>query len=501
MLLSPIARILNSVAFKDVGSGLASRILPGFAQIVAVPVLLHLLGPDRYAAIGLFLTIQSLASLLDIGISSGIARQSAWLTGANAGAEEFASLLRGFEIPYLIMTGVLLLAAIFGGFEFLEFAFGIDPQSVGLDPIATTLLFGTVVVRLPLGIYFGYLSGRRHIQAANVILMMTDLARILGALVLVVFVDANLSIFFGWQCAVVFIAVTVAYGYSRHITPFPIRQARPNWQNLQRLTWVMLGAGQMQLLFIVASTADKLILPRFVSSTDYGLYVAVGQLAIANYLILQPIWSAFHPRLLSAVAANDRPAARQTFLSATGLMTAACCAFIVGTLIATPAILRLWVGARGADFGMVLIAIAVGYGLCGLSHLALTVHQAAERYFPTPLIFSAALVVVPIIGYLTASRIDASAVAVILAVVYCAEFLAGALTFRLYAPQFLSAWFIYLVCPLVMSLAGGAALSLWTHDLSTGGQMIVAVPAAALVFVAIIAANPAIRTWIKYHRS
>jgi hypothetical protein len=179
-------------------------------------------------------------------------------------------------------------------------------------------------------------------------------------------------------------------------------------------------------------------------------------------------------------------------------MTAACCAFIVGTLIATPAILRLWVGARGADFGMVLIAIAVGYGLCGLSHLALTVHQAAERYFPTPLIFSAALVVVPIIGYLTASRIDASAVAVILAVVYCAEFL---VTFRLYAPQFLSAWFIYLVCPLVMSLAGGAALSLWTHDLSTGGQMIVAVPAAALVFVAIIAANPAIRTWIKYHRS
>ncbi|HEX5210392.1 MAG TPA: hypothetical protein VFW22_01480, partial [Pseudolabrys sp.] len=125
-----------------------------------MPVLLHLLGPDRYAAIGLFLTIQSLASLLDIGISSGIARQSAWLTGANAGAERFASLLRAFEIPYLMMTGVVLLAAILGGFEFLELAFGIDPRSVGLDRVAAALLFGTVVVRLPLGIYFGYLLGR-----------------------------------------------------------------------------------------------------------------------------------------------------------------------------------------------------------------------------------------------------------------------------------------------------------------------------------------------------
>src|SRR5215831_13057842 len=260
---STIARILNSVALKDVGSGLAARILPGLAQIVAVPVLLHLLGPAHYAAIGLFLTVQTLASLLDIGISSAIARQSAWLTGAGADAKTFVSLLRGFEIPYLAITGAILVAAILGGYSFIDLAFGIHPRSVGLDPLAAALLFGTVIVRLPFGIYFGYLSGRRHIQAANVILMTTDLVRILGALALVVLVDANLSIFFGWQFAVAAASVAIARKYSRRITAFPFRQATPDWQTLRELFWIMLGAGQMQSLFVVANTLDKIVLPRF----------------------------------------------------------------------------------------------------------------------------------------------------------------------------------------------------------------------------------------------
>jgi len=129
----------------------------------------------------------------------------------------------------------------------------------------------------------------------------------------------------------------------------------------------------------------------------------------------------------------------------------------------------------------------------------LTIHQAAGRYFPTPLIFAGAIIVVPTIGYLALNRIDAPAVAVIWALVYCMAFLAGILTFRLYAPQLLLIWFIYLLIPLTLTLLGGTALSLWTHGLSMSAQLTLALLSAAIVFAAIVSANPAIRNWIRHH--
>ena len=248
-----------------------------------------------------------------------------------------------------------------------------------------------------------------------------------------IWVAPNLSLFFAWQFLTgLFAAVVTAVAAYRITNP---ARVPPNWRGMMEIRGVLFGAGQMLLLFAIASSLDKFFLPRFVSAADYGIYVAIGQLAIGNFIVIYPIWAAFHPRLLAAIAANDARSIRQTFLSAAGVMIALCCAFIVGTMIATPAILHLWVGPRETGFELVLILVAAGYGLLAMSHLALTIHQAAGRYFPTPLIFAAAIVIVPTVGYLTLQRIDVNAVAALWMLIYAIEFLAGAFAFRLYAPQ------------------------------------------------------------------
>ena len=490
-------RLLKASATQDVTSGLAARVLPGLASILAVPLLVQVLGPQHYAAIGIFLTVQALSGLLDVGLAATISRQAAWLTGTNAAPREFAALLHSFEIPYLAIVAVILLTGLFAGPAILNGAFHLEPEAIGLNGTGTILLFASIGVRFPFALYSNYLSGRRFIQTVNYIFLITECARILGALALMLWIEPDLSLFFAWQFLSGLIASAAVIAFSYKITL--VARVAPNWRGLMELRGVMFGAGQMLFLFVVAGNIDKFFLPRFVSAAEYGLYVAVGQLAISNFLIIQPVWAAFHPRLVAAMAANDARSAQQAFLSAAGVMAALCCAFVVGAMTATPAILHLWVGERGAGFDLVLVLIAVGYGLFGLSHLVLTIHQAAGRYFPTPLIFAGAIIVIPVVGYLTFPRIDVTAMAAVWTLIYACEFLAGAFAFRLYAPRLLPLWIAYVIFPLILALLAGALLSNWTHGLAVPAQLVVAVGCAGLAALLVLIFNPAIRYWVRFH--
>jgi len=482
---------------QDVASGLAARVLPGLAAVLAVPLLVQILGAQQYAAIGIFLTVQTLATLLDVGLSTSISRQAAWLMGSNAAQREFGGLLHSFEIPNLATAALILLAGALVGRAILSAAFHIAPETIGLDYTGIFFLFAGIGVRFPFWLYFGYLSGRRYIQTANYIFLVAEIARIFGSLALMIWVAPKLSLFFAWNFFTGLIA-TVAAAIAVYRITSPAR-VPPNWRGLMEIRGVLFGNGQMLFLFAIASSFDKFFLPWFVSAADYGIYVAIGQLAIGNFVFIYPVWTAFHPRLLAAIAANNTRSIQQTFLSAAGVMTGLCCAFMVGTMVATPAILHLWIGPRETGFDLVLILVAAGYGLLAVSHLALTIHQAAGRYFPTALIFAGAIVIVPVAGYLTLQRIDVNAVAALWMLVYAIEFLAGAFAFRLYAPRLLPLWIVYVVVPLFVATFAGGLLSHWTHGLTMSAQLTVAVCCAALTALAVAITNPAIRHWVLYH--
>ena len=263
----------------------------------------------------------------------------------------------------------------------------------------------------------------------------------------------------------------------------------------------MFGASNMTILFIVANSLDKLFLPRFVNAAEYGFYVATSQLAISIYMIVQPVWAALNPRLLSAFAAKDFAAVRRVFLTAAGLMTALCCALLFAIMIATPSILHLWIGVAATNYDVTLIALCAGYAMAALSLLALTVHQAASRYFPSPLIFMTAIIVVPLSAYFVLARIDASSVAIIWSVVYLIEFLGSALAFRLYASELSLPWLVHVLLPLVLTMLAGVLISFWTHPMAMPAQLALAVFGGGLAALLVAMGNPSMRDWVRHNFS
>ena len=497
--ISLIQTAMKSAMLQDVASSVAARILPGLASLIAVPVLIHMLGPERYAAIGLFLTIQGLCGLLEIGLSTGATRQAAWLTGQKATAEKFSSLLRSFEIPYFTIAAAILIAGTLPGPRILSSAFHIDPRHLELGRLAIFFMFATIGFRFMFNLYIGYLSGRGQIKQANFITLVAELLRIFGALFLVIWLGPFLSVFFGWQLLVGLGAMVTVYLASWRITPSGLARIVPDWHGIFEIRGIVIGAGLVTALFILTNSLDKLFLPRFVSAADFGYYVATGQLAFALFMIVQPIAAALQPRLLTAFAANDVGIARSLFLTAAGLMTALYCAFMVGAMIATPAILTLWIGAAAPRFDVVLIALSAGFGLAGLTYLALMVHQAAARYFPTPAIFAAAIVVIPLTGLLALDRINVTAVSLIWLAIYVVQFLSGALTFHLYESRLLVPWIRYVLYPLAAALTFGLLASFWTHTLSAPLQWALATACASLAALLVVVTNPSTRAWIRHN--
>lgn len=502
MMMRPVSiarTLLTSSALQNVASGIAARILPGLASLVAVPVLIHVLGPARYAAIGLFLTIQALCGLLDIGLSTGATRQAAWLTGEKAGPERFSSLLRSFEIPYFAIAAAIVVVGTLIGAPILAAAFHFDPKTLELGQLEIFFMFATIACRFTFSLYIAYLSGRGRINLANLIYLIVELLRILGALTVVLWVGPLLSVFFGWQLLLGVAAMATVYFASWHITPTGLARIVPDWHSMLAIRGVVLGAGKVTGLFILTNSLDKLLLARFVSAADFGFYVATGQLAFALFMIVQPVAAALQPRLLTAFAADDFATARRWFLTAAGLMTALYCAFIVAAMIATPAILTLWIGAAAPRFEVVFIALSAGFGLAGLSNLTLTIHQAAARYFPTPSIFAAAIIIIPLIAYFILDRIDVTAVGLIWLAIYAIQFLSAVLTFKLYEPRLLAPWMVHVLCPLVIALAAGLVASSWTHSLSQPLQWALAFAGAPLAALLVIIANPSTRDWMRHN--
>lgn len=502
MMMQPISiarTLLTSPVLQNVASGIAARILPGLASLVAVPVLVHVLGPARYAAIGLFLTVQALCGLLDVGLSTGATRQAAWLTGQKAGPEKFSSLLRSFEIPYFAIAAAIVAVGTLVGAPVLAAVFHFDPKTLELDRLEIFFMFATIGCRFPFSLYIAYLSGRGRINLANLIYLVAELLRILGALTVILWAGPLLSVFFGWQLLLSVAAMATVYFASWHITPAGSARIAPDWHSMLAIRGVVIGAGKVTGLFILTNSLDKLLLARFVSPADFGFYVATGQLAFALFMIVQPVAAALQPRLLTAFAADDFAMARRWFLTAAGLMTALYCAFTVATMIATPAILTLWIGAAAPRFEVVLIALSAGFGLAALSNLTLTIHQAAGRYFPTPSIFAAAIIIIPLAAYFTLDRIDVTAVSLIWLAIYAIQFLSAVLTFKLYEPRLLASWTVHVLCPLAVASAVGLLASSWTHGLSQPLQWALAVASAPLAALLVIMTNPSTRDWMRHN--
>ncbi len=332
-------------------SSLKQNVLANFAAslwasvmgLAFVPFYLHFLGVEAYGLMGVFATLQSMVSLLDMGLGSTLNRELARLSVRQDSAHEMRNLVRTLEVLYWavgILIGVLVLL--------------ITPlvtrhwvNTVSLEPTVvrqSMLLMGlSFIFQWPLGLYSGGLLGLQRQVILSCINGVIATARAAGGVLVLWQISATMQAFFTWQIIVSVISTfVVAVVLWRNLPPCtdPVGFDR---YSLWRVWRYAAGLSGISVTVLVLTQIDKVLLSRLLTLEAFGYYTLAWAIAGNLYRVINPTFTAAFPRLAQLVACSDAETLKRFYHQSCQFVSVTFLPAAVIAMIFSHDILSIWI--------------------------------------------------------------------------------------------------------------------------------------------------------------
>jgi O-antigen/teichoic acid export membrane protein len=334
-----VSQLTRNVVANFIGRGWTAIVLVAF-----VPLYIDLLGIEAYGLIGLFVSLQTLTSVLDLGLSTTLNREVTRLAAQPGREQETRDLVCTLEWIYWGAAGLIMLLAF--GLAPLVAGYWITSQSLPEETVRRACFFMGVAValRFPFALYSGGLLGLQRQVLFNALLVFTTALQWVGALVLLKVIPPTITSFFIWQ--------VVASGLQTAASAFLL------WRLLARAAggahfrkpllseiWhFAAGMAGISVFAIIVTQVDKVVLSRLLTLEAFGYYSLATLLASGLTLLAGPVFTAIFPRFSQLVVDGDT-AGLVAFYHA-GSQVAAVCVLPAAVVIAlfSPEILYVWTG-------------------------------------------------------------------------------------------------------------------------------------------------------------
>ena len=164
-----------------------------------VPLYIKYLGVEAYGLIGLFAVLNTLLSLLDMGMSPTLSREMARFTGGSRTAESARDLLRSIEL-IAIAIAVTIVFSVYLGSNWIAVDW-LTAESIPIEVVAQAIaIMGAVIAsRFVEGIYRSCIIGLQHQLVLNILKSTMATLQGLGAVGILVWVSPTIQAFFLWQ--------------------------------------------------------------------------------------------------------------------------------------------------------------------------------------------------------------------------------------------------------------------------------------------------------------
>ena len=359
------------VVERNVLANFAARVWAGVISILLIPVYIRYLGVEAYGLVGVFVSLQALLLLLDLGLGATVSREFARFAGTRDRAAYLLDLLRTLEVLYWAMA--LLIALLVLALSGPIARHWLSPETLTADSVATTVgLIGiTIAAQWPTALYSGGLAGlQRQVRLSTLISGFATL-RYLGAVAVLHFISPTIEAFFCWQLLVAVLQTpTLRFNLLRVCPAAP----RPGALRLQavlplwRFATAMLG---ITMAGTVITQLDKVVLSRALSLQDFGYYSIATAAAGSLYMAVGPVFNAFYPRFAALFEARDRAAIRADFHQGNQIL--AVVLFPVMWLVVFHAddVMLLWTGdpQLATRVGQLLVPLVAGNTINGLMNM------------------------------------------------------------------------------------------------------------------------------------
>lgn len=387
--------VQSNIIASYVGQGTTALLALAFA-----PVFVRYLGVEAFGLIGLQFTVQALAGLLDMGLSTSVNRELAGSTGtgapAGSRAQEVRDLLRTVEVGYwgvAVVVGCLV-----AGLAHTISHYWLNPLAMSPNAVEQAIQIMALVVALywPVTLYSGGLMGLQRQVPLNAISVVMDLLRFVGGWAILAWVSDSIRAFFLWQALVNGLHSALLGTTLWRAMPVGTRTMNITWGSLRRISRFAAGMGGIGITAVILTHADKIILSNRLSLADFGFYTVATLLAGGLSRVFGPMFYAMFPRFSELVATGDEPRLVATYHQSCQLMSVLLLPIAVVLAVFSPEILLLWTRdpAISAKVHMALSFLAAGTALNGLVNLPYAL-QIAHGW--TRLMFTHNLIVIALL--------------------------------------------------------------------------------------------------------
>jgi O-antigen/teichoic acid export membrane protein len=357
---------------RNVVANFIGRFWAAVIPIALVPLYIRFLGVEAYGLVGFYATLQSVCSLLDVGLGVTLTRELARLAG-HRDTVAARELVRTFELFY--WAGAILMGALVVAFSPVIARHWIKAQT--LSPAAVQMAVAAMGIAIaphfPLALYSGGLNGLERQVSLNVISIAFATVRGAGAVLILWLVSRTIEAFFIWQIVVGSCAtLATAWLLWSHLRgPYPRPRAR-----LSRLRgiWVFsLSVSGIGIAATILTQLDELTVSKLLPLETFSYYAVAASVALGLYTIVGPIFTALFPRLSQLV--SDRNDARVAQLYHVGCQSMSIGLFPLTATIAlfSESILQLWthnraISANGHVVLSILIVAVAANGLMSIPY-------------------------------------------------------------------------------------------------------------------------------------
>lgn len=360
-----MSSVKRNIIANYLGSGWVALMSLAF-----IPFYIRLMGAEAYGIVGVFISLQAMLSVLDLGLSQTLNREMARLSAARGNAGLMADTVRTLEIIYwgiaLTIAVVLVLIAEFIAVDWLQ------PEFLSRETLIEALWVIAVVVglRWPVALYMGGLNGLQRQVPVNILLAIFATLQGAGSLAVLVLVESTLHAFFSWHALIALLQV-VAFRFVFLRCLAATQPGTFRTDVLKDLWRFAAGVSGISILATILTQLDKIILSKLLTLSDFGYYTFAATVAAVLYRLIGPVFTAYYPRLTEYVSTNDNSGIRNIYHHGSQLMAVVVLPAALTLAFFSREILELWVGDPDIVLNSYLLVslLAIGNALNGLMHM------------------------------------------------------------------------------------------------------------------------------------
>ena len=301
---------ISSRIRHNVYANFLGKLWISFFGIIFVPIYIRLLGIESYGLIGLFVSLTSIVSLLDMGLSTTLSREISILSINAKQNNETGDIVRTLEIIY-IFIGFLI------GFLILSLSGPISNYWIDSSALDKNLIKNCIVImgisisfNWPSSLYIGGLIGLQRQIDLNLIRSIFASMQYIGAVIILIYFSKSVFIFFVWQSFVSLISTI-----SLRIWLWKILEYKSNHNFKPKFKFILIkrifkfasGVTGISILTVLLTQIDKIILSRMLSLEFFGYYMVAFNISEKLNYLVSPIVTALYPRFTQLISkgSND----------------------------------------------------------------------------------------------------------------------------------------------------------------------------------------------------